>query len=78
MLGALTLIAALIFIPFFAPNIEVLQVGQLLMGIPWGFFQTATTAYAAEVTPTHLRAYLTTYVNLCWVSNTIYVSLFIC
>ncbi|KIW65010.1 hypothetical protein PV04_07302 [Phialophora macrospora] len=67
MLGALALITALIFIPFFAPSLEVLVVGQVLMGIPWGIFQTLTTAYAAEVTPTHLRAYLTTYVNLCWV-----------
>lgn len=26
-----------------------------------------TTAYASEVCPVALRAYLTTYVNLCWV-----------
>jgi MFS family permease len=32
-----------------------------------GVFQTLTTTYAAEVTPVALRAYLTTYVNLCWV-----------
>jgi SP family general alpha glucoside:H+ symporter-like MFS transporter len=69
MLASLALITATIFIPFFAPSIEVLQVGQVLMGIPWGIFQTLTTSYAAEVTPTHLRAYLTTYVNLCWVSS---------
>jgi SP family general alpha glucoside:H+ symporter-like MFS transporter len=67
MLGALSTIIAVIFIPFFAPSLEVLLVGQILIGIPWGIFQTLTTAYAAEVTPTHLRAYLTTYVNLCWV-----------
>jgi SP family general alpha glucoside:H+ symporter-like MFS transporter len=67
MLASLAFITATIFIPFFAPSIEVLQVGQVLMGIPWGIFQTLTTSYAAEVTPTHLRAYLTTYVNLCWV-----------
>ncbi|KIW92401.1 uncharacterized protein Z519_07385 [Cladophialophora bantiana CBS 173.52] len=67
MLGALAVICGLIFIPFFAPSLEVLLVGQILMGIPWGIFQTLPTAYAAEVTPTHLRAYLTTYVNLCWV-----------
>ncbi|KAJ5905583.1 general substrate transporter [Penicillium subrubescens] len=67
MLASLALITVLIFIPFFAPSIEVLQVGQVLMGIPWGVFQTLTTSYAAEVAPTHLRAYLTTYVNLCWV-----------
>jgi SP family general alpha glucoside:H+ symporter-like MFS transporter len=34
MLGALALITALIFIPFFAPSLEVLVVGQVLMGIP--------------------------------------------
>lgn len=68
MLGALSVIIAVIFIPFFAPSLQVLLVGQILIGIPWGIFQTLTTAYAAEVTPTHLRPYLTTYVNLCWVS----------
>lgn len=66
---SLAFITAMIFIPFFAPSIQVLQVGQVLMGIPWGVFQTLTTSYAAEVTPTHLRAYLTTYVNLCYVGN---------
>lgn len=70
MLASLAFITATIFIPFFAPRIEVLLVGQVLMGIPWGIFQTLTTSYAAEVTPTHLRAYLTTYVNLCWVKLT--------
>lgn len=67
MMAALSLIVGIIFIPFFAPSLEVLLVGQILIGIPWGVFQTLTTAYAAEVTPTHLRAYLTTYVNFCWV-----------
>ncbi|EHK99819.1 putative General alpha-glucoside permease [Glarea lozoyensis 74030] len=32
-----------------------------------GAFQTLTTAYASEVCPVALRAYLCTYVNLCWV-----------
>jgi SP family general alpha glucoside:H+ symporter-like MFS transporter len=45
----------------------MLLVGEILCGIPWGVFQTITTAYAAEVTPVALRPYLTTYVNLCWV-----------
>lgn len=68
MITALCAITAIIFIPFFATSLEVLLVGQILIGIPWGIFQTLTTAYAAEVVPLHLRAYLTTYVNLCWVS----------
>ena len=45
----------------------MLLVGEILCGLPWGVFQTITTAYAAEVTPVVLRPYLCTYVNLCWV-----------
>lgn len=45
----------------------MLLAGEILCGLPWGVFQTITTAYAAEVTPVALRPYLTTYVNLCWV-----------
>ena len=67
MMGALALVAGLIFILFFAQNIEMLLVGLILVGIPWGVFQTLTTTYAAEVTPVPLRPILTTYVNLCWV-----------
>lgn len=33
-----------IFIPFFAQNIETLFAGQLIAGIPWGIFQTLSTA----------------------------------
>ncbi|KAL4988144.1 general substrate transporter [Aspergillus falconensis] len=56
-----------IFILVFAPDLPTLLVGEILCGIPWGVFQTVTTAYAAEVCPVLLRGYLTTYVNLCWV-----------
>ncbi|KAJ0418867.1 general substrate transporter [Aspergillus carlsbadensis] len=56
-----------IFILFFAPNVQVLVVGELFMGIPLGVYQTLTVTYASEVCPVSLRAYLTTYVNLCWV-----------
>jgi SP family general alpha glucoside:H+ symporter-like MFS transporter len=65
--GALIMIIGFIFINFFAVNLIMLQVGEILCGIPWGVFQTITTTYAAEVCPVQLRAYLTTYVNLCWV-----------
>lgn len=68
MIGALCAITGIVFIPFFATSLKVLLVGQILIGIPWGIFQTLTTAYAAEVVPLHLRAYTTTYVNLCWAS----------
>ena len=67
MIGALFLVTAFIFIVFFVQSIEQLLVGLILMGVPWGVFQTLTTTYASEVCPVHLRAYLTTYVNLCWV-----------
>jgi SP family general alpha glucoside:H+ symporter-like MFS transporter len=39
---------AVIFIPFFAQNIQTLFAGQLLAGIPWGIFQTLTTAVCSE------------------------------
>jgi SP family general alpha glucoside:H+ symporter-like MFS transporter len=65
--GALLLITCFIFINFFAVDLIMLEIGEILCGIPWGVFQTITTTYAAEVCPVNLRAYLTTYVNLCWV-----------
>ncbi|KAJ8102402.1 general substrate transporter [Lipomyces tetrasporus] len=67
MLGALFALTGFVFILFFAKDVVMLQVGEVLCGIPWGVFQTLTTTYAAEVCPVALRAYLTTYVNLCWV-----------
>ncbi|KAL2837848.1 major facilitator superfamily domain-containing protein [Aspergillus pseudoustus] len=48
---------------------QSLLVGEILCGVPWGVFQTVTTAYAAEICPVALRGYLTTYVNLCWVKG---------
>lgn len=67
LIGALALCTGFIFIIFFSETLPQLLVGEILVGIPWGVFQTLTTTYASEVCPTHLRAYLTTYVNLCWV-----------
>ena len=67
MILALSLLTGFIFIAFFAVNLPMLLTAEILMGIPWGAFQTLTTTYAAEVCPVSLRAYLTTYVNLCWV-----------
>jgi SP family general alpha glucoside:H+ symporter-like MFS transporter len=66
-MGALFLVVCFIFIVFFATSLPMLLVGEILCGIPWGVFQTLTTAYAADVCPVQLRAYLTAYVNLCWV-----------
>ncbi|KIW50919.1 hypothetical protein PV05_09696 [Exophiala xenobiotica] len=67
MIGALLMVPCLIFIQFFAPSLGVLETGQILLGIALGIFQTITCVYAIEVMPTCLRAYLTSYVNLCWV-----------
>ncbi|KAF3391741.1 Maltose permease MAL31 [Penicillium rolfsii] len=69
MIGALVSLIGFIFIMFFASNIGMLLAGEILCGIPWGAFQTLTTTYAAEVSPIILRPYLTTYVNLCWVTG---------
>lgn len=49
MLSALGLIAAFIFIPFFAPNIIVLLVGQIAIGVPLGFFQTLVGSFSLVV-----------------------------
>jgi len=67
MLIALFLLTGFLFIQFFAVNLTMLLIGYLLLGFPWGTFQTMTVSYAAEVMPVRLRQYLTTYVNLCWV-----------
>lgn len=67
LLSALVLMGGAIFITFFAPNLPVLLVGQLLCGVPWGVFAVLAPAYASEVCPVVLRGYLTAYLNLCWV-----------
>lgn len=59
--------AIFIFPVFFAPSIQVLFVGEMLCGLPWGAFSSSAVSYASEVTPVSLRGYLTTYVNLCWI-----------
>lgn len=69
MIVSLGFLTAFIFIPFFATNLPTLLVGFILQGIPWGIFQTLTTAYASEVSPTALRAYLTIFVNFCWAAG---------
>ena len=65
--AALITMAAFIFVQFFAPSIAVLCIGELLIGFPLGVFLTLSTVYAVDVCPVQLRAYLSTYVNICWV-----------
>lgn len=67
MIGALSLMICFIFIPVFAPSRQVLLLGEVVQGIPWGVFETMPAAYASEISPTVLRPYLTTFANLCWI-----------
>ncbi|KAI5856768.1 sugar transporter [Durotheca rogersii] len=66
-IASLILMIMFIFVLFFAPNVQVLVVGEVLCGVPWGAFQSVTPAYASEVAPIVLRPYLTTFINMCWV-----------
>ena len=66
MMVALASTIGFIFIAFFAKSLAQLEAYQILMGVPWGVFQTLTTTYAAEVCPVVLRPYLTTWVNMTW------------
>lgn len=65
-MGCLVLITCFITILFTAQNVQTLLAGEILMGLPWGVFQTLTISYASEVCPVALRGHLTTYVNFCW------------
>jgi SP family general alpha glucoside:H+ symporter-like MFS transporter len=64
-----TLFASVLFnfLHFFAQNVNMILAGSILLGLPWGIFQTLTVTYASDITPSVLRPYLTTYINLCWV-----------
>ncbi|KAG7195389.1 uncharacterized protein KQ657_003918 [Scheffersomyces spartinae] len=67
LIGALMMVAGFIFVLFFSTSLGMIAAGEILLGIPWGAFQTLTVTYASEVCPLVLRVYLTTWVNLCWV-----------
>ncbi|CAO2649995.1 Nn.00g012870.m01.CDS01 [Neocucurbitaria sp. VM-36] len=74
MIGLMMMCLA-ILVPFLAETKAVLLVGQCMMGVPWGAFQCISTVYAADVCPVALRAYLTTYVNACWVFGQLIASI---
>lgn len=65
-MACLVLIICFISILFTAKNVQQLLAGEILMGLPWGVFQTLTISYASEVCPVALRGHLTTYINFCW------------
>ncbi|PVH99355.1 general substrate transporter [Periconia macrospinosa] len=56
-----------VFIPFFSKSLEMFLIGGIIQGLPWGVFQTLAISYAADLCPTHLRGYMTSWVNMCWV-----------
>lgn len=66
MMGCLGLMVCFIFLQFFATSIYMYMGAGVLLGVPWGVFQTLTTTYASEVTPNVLRPYLTSLVSMCW------------
>ena len=66
MIGCLISIIGFIFIQFFATNIYMYLGAEILLGVPWGAFQTLTTTYAAEICPVVLRPYLTSLVSMFW------------
>lgn len=67
MIGSMFIMNVFIFAVFFAKSAGALVAGQVLCGLTWGVFASLGPAYASEVcSPTNLRGYLTTYVNLCW------------
>lgn len=65
--GALIALTCFIFIVFFANGPEVLLVGQIFCGIPWGIFATSAPAYASEMLPMVLRVYFTSWTNMCFI-----------
>jgi MFS family permease len=44
----------------------MLLTAGLLIGFPFGCFACLGEAYASEICPVKLRAYMTGYVNICW------------
>jgi MFS transporter, SP family, general alpha glucoside:H+ symporter len=60
-------LAGLIFWQFYSTSLISFLFARMVAGIPLGVFQAAANTYAAEICPVVLRAYLTTYVCLCWV-----------
>jgi len=66
MFAALIFLCLANFLSFFAVSLEMLLLGEIFCGIPWGVFQTLPTTYASEVMPVALRGYLLSNINMCW------------
>ncbi|KAL9083009.1 MAG: hypothetical protein Q9159_006028 [Coniocarpon cinnabarinum] len=61
------LTSGLVFIEFFATNLQTLLIGELLNGLVLGAFVVIAPAYASEVCPLALRGILTSWTNACFV-----------
>jgi SP family general alpha glucoside:H+ symporter-like MFS transporter len=46
---ALVFLTAFIFLTFFSTSIEMLFVGEILCGLPWGLLNTIAPSYAVEI-----------------------------
>ncbi|KAJ5813798.1 uncharacterized protein N7503_000548 [Penicillium pulvis] len=66
MIACLFLLICFVFLQFFAANINMYLGAEILLGVPWGAFQSLTNAYAVEVCPGTLRSYLTMLVSMFW------------
>ncbi len=55
-----------LFLLFFANSLGMLVAGYVLIGLPLGAFQIASTVFASEVCPIRLRPYLTCWVCMSW------------
>nr|AAS92556.1 MP1 [Plenodomus lingam] len=67
MIGSMVFMTGAILIPFFSTSLEMFLVGGIIQGLPWGVFQTLAISYAADLCPIHLRGYMTSWINMCWV-----------
>jgi SP family general alpha glucoside:H+ symporter-like MFS transporter len=69
LLVSLIALTAFLFIVFFSTDVQVLLIGELFCGFPWGIFATTSPAYASEVLPLSLRVYLTSWTNMCFITG---------
>lgn len=65
-LGSLVFIIATIFVVFFANTLPMLFAGELLIGLPFGFYNAIAQAYASEIAPLPLRGLFTMFNQSCW------------
>lgn len=50
-IGSLILMIAFVFVLFFAPNVKILVLGEVLCGIPWGAFQSYVLSFDTVKSP---------------------------